>query len=95
MSDNFEQKEFEVLCKEHRKYIEEIRFRWLPNNQIESTRVYEIMYPHEQERVHQKISEWEKYITPISEAWWKERGYGVVWPENNTDPVGYYRLKDT
>jgi hypothetical protein len=52
------------------------------------------MYPHEQTKVHEKISEWDRYITPISEAWWKQRGYGVVWPKNNIDPVGYYKLEN-
>ena len=95
MSENLsEQKEFEILCKEHKEHIENIRLSWLKNNQVKSDRVYEVMYPHEQTKVHEKISEWDRYITPISEAWWKQRGYGVVWPKNNIDPVGYYKLEN-
>ena len=87
--------EFETLCKEHREYIETIRLAWLSYNQITSNRVYEAMHEHEKVAVHEKVSEWESYITPISESWWNKKGYGVVWPKNNTDPVGYYRLENT
>lgn len=92
--DLVEQKEFETLNDEYRKYIEDEKRKWLPHNQVNSTRVYEVMYPFEQEEVEGKISAWSRYITPLAEAWWKQRGWGVVWPPDgdNTKSMQVYKL---
>ncbi len=40
-----EQEKFETLDREYRKYVENIRREWLLRNQVDSKRVYEVMYP--------------------------------------------------
>ncbi len=32
-------------------------------------------------------------IGPVAEAWWKERGYGCVWPEDDSEPMKVYELE--
>ena len=83
---------FKALDNEYREYIGKLKTSWLSINQVESKRVYEVMYPHEQAEVQGKISAWSRYITPLAEAWWKERGYGCVWPEDDSESMKVYEL---
>lgn len=50
------------------------------------------MHPHERTEVAEKMSAWERYITPLAEDWWKKRGYGVRWPDDNSEPMKVYEL---
>ncbi len=88
-----EQKKIEALNKEYKVYIEKLRRDWVPRNQVDSNRVYEVMYPHERAKVQENISAWSRYITPFAESWWKERGYGIVWPEDDSNPIQLYKLE--
>jgi hypothetical protein len=95
MSDNIsEQETLVALFKEHKTYIEDIKRKWLVGKRSKSDDVYEVMRPEEQEEVHRTMSDWERYITPIAETWWKERGYEVVWPESNSDPMSVRKIED-
>lgn len=82
-----------ALFEEHIQYIEKLKARWLSRNRVRSRDVYEVMRPEDREKVHQKIRDWGIYIAPIAEAWWKERGYGVLWPDDNSKPMRVYKLK--
>lgn len=84
---------FKALDNEYRLHIGKLKTSWLSTNQVESKRVYEVMYQHEQAEVQGKISAWSRYIKPLAEDWWKERGYGVVWPEDDSQPMKVYELE--
>ncbi len=84
---------FKSLCKEFETHIGKLKIEWTNDNSPPEFRdVLEVLRPHEREQIENHINRWDKYITPIAEAWWKERGYGVNWPDDNSQPVGYYRL---
>ncbi len=91
--DAVAQTELEALGKEFKSYIEDLRKGWLRQNRIDSRDVYEVMRPEDRARVQGRIRQWESYITPPAEAWWKERGYGVIWPDDNSKPMQVQRLK--
>lgn len=85
--------EFKALEREFTKYINKLKSEWCSRNRVESRDVFEVMRPNEQAKVYNHIAQWEKYITPIAEAWWKERGFGIIWPEDNSKPAEYYVLE--
>lgn len=95
------QAEFDALDKEFREYVNKLKTDWLAKNPANVARdifgvqkdVYEVMNQRDRDRVHAVIAQWGRYITPIAEAWWKERGYAVVWPDDDSKPVKYYKLK--
>jgi hypothetical protein len=51
------------------------------------------MSPRDREEVNQIIDRWNRYVTPLAEAWWRERGYGITWPEDDSKPMQIYSLK--
>ena len=81
------QTEIDALNAEYRRYIDKIQVKWLAQNRVNSRDVYEVMRPAERAEVHQRITEWGTFITPLAEAWWKERGYGVIWPDDDSKPM--------
>lgn len=87
------QAEIDALFAEHKAYIDDLKRKWLAQNRMDSKDVYEVMRPQEREEVHRRIAQWGRYITPIAEAWWEERGYGVVWPEDNSETMRVFRLE--
>ncbi len=82
-----------TLGANYQMYISEIRAQWLASHRVESKDVYEAMSRENRERVHQVIAEWGRYVTPLAESWWRERGYGVVWPDDDSKPMRIYKLK--
>lgn len=54
--------------------------------------VIEVMSPAERERLNKVPAEWEAYITPLAEAWWKKHGYKIIWPEKNDQPTGFRKI---
>jgi hypothetical protein len=88
------QSEVDVLNGEYEVYIRTLRAAWLSQNRINSNDVYEVMRPHERAEVHQCIARWGRYVTPLAEAWWKERGYGVIWPDDDSQPMQVYKLDE-
>jgi hypothetical protein len=81
-----------ALKHEYEAYIKPIRSAWLAENRDRSNEVYEVMRPEDRERVHGIMARWEQHATVLTEAWWKERGYGVVWPDDNSKPMKVFRL---
>jgi hypothetical protein len=86
------QAEFDNMNTEYRAYISKLRAEWLARYEVRSFEVYEVMRPEEQAEVHQRVAQWARYITPLAEAWWKERGYGVIWPTDDSKPMQVYML---
>lgn len=89
------QNDFDVLNREYKEYIEGLKRKWVPKNQVHSKDVFEVMDRFDREKVEQKMKDWERYITPLAEDWWKDRGYGVIWPDDNTKPMQVLLLKDS
>ncbi len=87
------QNEFVALDEEYRAYIDKLKAGWLSKDRVTSKNVYEVMRPEERAQVHQRIARWGRYVTPFAEAWWKERGYGVVWPDDDSKPMQVYKLE--
>jgi hypothetical protein len=87
------QSEVDALNAEYEVYVRKLRTAWLSQNRVNSNDVYEVMRPEQRAEVHQRIAQWGRYITPLAEAWWKERGYGVIWPEDDSKPMQVYRLE--
>jgi hypothetical protein len=86
------QAEVDDLNVEYKKYIEGLWARWIPENRVRSRDVFEVMRPEEQAKVRRVADLWADYVTPFAEAWWKERGYGVIWPKDNSKPMQVYKL---
>lgn len=86
------QDEVNVLNNEYEIYIEQIKRDWTSRNQVESKNVFEVMDEVERKLVGEKILSWGTYITPLAEAWWKQRGFGVIWPDDSSKPMKLYRL---
>jgi hypothetical protein len=83
----------DALNAEYEKYITRLRTDWLAKNRSSSRDVYEVMSPRDREEVNQIIDRWNRYVTPLAEAWWRERGYGITWPEDDSKPMQIYSLK--
>lgn len=83
---------FELLNKEFYQYVETLRREWLIKNRGYPGKVYETMTPKERVEVQNKIMAWREYITPLAEAWWKERGFELFWPEDDCKPVRLFEL---
>lgn len=84
---------FKSLCEKFQIYIGELKTEWRRNNRPpEFKDVYEVLHPDQKKQIENHINLWDRYITPIAEEWWKECGYGVNWPDDNSKPVGYYKL---
>jgi hypothetical protein len=86
--------EAELLWREFKEYVDVLKRDWLRNNRVDSKDVYEVMRPDQREQVQGKIRQWEAYITPFAEAWWKERGYRVIWPHDNSEPMQIQKLEN-
>jgi hypothetical protein len=91
-TDTSEQSEVDALDKEYREYVERLRIPWLFENRVRSKNVYEVMDEEERKEVHERMAAWSRYITPLAEAWWKKRGYGIIWPDDDSKPVQLYKL---
>ncbi len=82
--------EFRQHDREWREYAEQLRLEWIRNNNMRNhPDCFEVMREVDKQRVYGLVRQWDTYITPIAEKWWKERGYTVHWPEKNTDPPSY------
>lgn len=95
MDENLiERKKFEVLDKEYQVYIQKLKWDWTnKNNPPSFQHVYEILRPEEHAQIDQYRADWANYVTPFAEAWWKERGYGIIWPEDNSKLTQIYKLE--
>jgi len=82
-----------ALWQEFRAYVESLQRSWAARNRVHSKDVYEVMRPKERAEVDACIAGWARHITPLAEAWWKERGYGVVWPDDNAQPMQLTKLE--
>lgn len=87
-----DQAEHAALDKEYRAYIEKLQIAWLAHNRMSSRDVLEVMRPEERAEVDRRIAVWIAYVTPLGEAWWAERGWGVIWPTDNSEPMKVYKL---
>jgi len=82
-----------LLDIEYQRFISNERIKWHIENRFHSRNVWEVMSEYERKEVAEYTKKWARHITPISEKWWKERGYGVIWPENDEDPMKVYELE--
>lgn len=89
-----ERAEFEALNREYETYIRGLRTSWLAEHRPQSSDVLEVMRPHDREQVDRCISDWGRYVTPLGEAWWRERGFKIVsWPTDNSQPMLVQKLE--
>jgi hypothetical protein len=84
--------EIQTLNQEYTAYISTLRTKWLAQNRIHSQNVYEVMRPEARDQVHDRIRQWEAYITPLAETWWQQRGYNVRWPKDSSKPMQVIKL---
>lgn len=88
------QAEVTELNNKFEKYIGELKRKWIAKNRIHSRNVLEVMDPMERAEVERRIDAWGTYITPFAEAWWKERGYIVIWPQDNSRPMQVKKIEN-
>ena len=88
-----EQAKVDALNAEYKAYVDRLRAKWTRQNRVDSNDVFEVMHPSEREEVYRVITRWAAYITPLAEAWWRRRGYGVIWPDDNSKPMKLCRLE--
>ncbi len=81
-----------ALSTEYETYIKGLKVEWISKNRLDSKDVYEVMRPEQQAEVRRRLVQWDHYICPLAEAWWSQRGYGVLWPANNSQPMKIYKL---
>lgn len=86
------QSEIDALNKEYDAYINELRTNWLVLNRVNSNDVYEVMSSREREDVRSRMAEWGRYVTPLAEAWWKKKGFGVIWPASDSESMKIHKL---
>lgn len=79
----------------YQAYVTKLRTAWLTENRSRSKGVFEVMSQTDKDEVRRIMARWEAYITPLAEAWWKERGYGIVWPTDNALGEQYFKLETT
>ncbi len=92
-SEEQKRKEHQALSIEYEKYIEELRIKWKRENKPPQFRdVYEVLRPDQIKEIDDHINRWATYVTPFAEAWWKERGWGVIWPDDDSKPMQAYKL---
>jgi len=88
------QEEFRILDQEYTLYIKGIQEDWLKKNRPRIKDVWEVMSKPEHEKVRQCMAQCAAYITPIAEEWWKKRGFGCIWPKDDSAPMQVYELED-
>lgn len=88
-----EKAEVEALGKEYEAYIAGLKRAWLAENRYHSRDVFEVLAPAEQKEVHRRIRQWGVYVTPFAEKWWEQRGYGVRWPLQTSEPMKIFKLE--
>ena len=88
------QAEIDTLNEEYKNFIERSKKRWMRDNNRppREWRLYELD-AEERQRVDGVIRNWEHYVTPVAERWWKRRGFGIRWPEKSSDPCQIYKLE--
>lgn len=92
-ASEFSDNDIARLDVEFKTFVERLRPRWLrENNRPPQAWVLYELDAGEQQRVRGVIQQWEQYITPIAERWWKRRGFGIRWPDDASKPCQVYRL---
>jgi|GEM_PF-2508023 len=86
------QEAFDALDKQYVAHIKPLKFAWIQANRVNSRDVYEVMTPDQQDEIKRRLAGYPEYITPLAEAWWRERGYGVTWPDDDSQPMNVYKL---
>jgi hypothetical protein len=82
-----------ALSEEFESYVLEKRRVWLNENKYQTTEVYEVLNRTERAKVHKCFDQLNDYIAITAEAWWEKRGYGCIWPDDNSEPMGVYKLE--
>ena len=92
-----DQLEFDRLDAEFKLFVTDLQREWLASNkpQIKNVAPVAMTNRHERENIESTQSKWRAYITPIAEEWWLGRGYKVIWPDCDTDPVKYERIENS
>lgn len=83
--------QFDALHAEYVQHMENLKRNWLLlNNTIHNhPDCYEVMRDKDRAEVDGILRSFDVYITPIAEKWWKDRGWTIQWPANNSDPCQY------
>ncbi|MCA9353701.1 hypothetical protein KC842_02410 [Candidatus Nomurabacteria bacterium] len=92
-------KEHARLNKQYEKFIFKLRWDFFSKRENKiptSDKVVEIMTQQEREDLRRlqsvAINRWNEYVTPIAEKWWRDRGWGVIWPDDDSKPMQAYKL---
>ena len=93
INDEEERVKFQALDIEYQEYIHKLKFEWKRENPFHSDKVIEIWDTHDKERADSYAADWAYYVKPFAEAWWKERGYGIIWPNDNSKSSQIYKLE--
>jgi hypothetical protein len=83
--------QFHVLQAEYTEHMESLKHAWLrENNTMRGhPECYEVMRDKDRQQVHSVMRSYHSYITPIAEKWWKDHGWTIHWPKDNSDPCQY------
>jgi hypothetical protein len=86
------QAEVAALNVDFKQYLTGLRTDWLAQNRLDSRDGYEVLRPEEQAAVKRLIRQWNGYITPLVEIWWENHGYGVIWLDDDSQPIKVYKM---
>jgi hypothetical protein len=81
-----------ALKVDYEAYIEQLKMAWNKENPFDSDRVVQTWNASERERWNQHAARWAKYVTPLAEQWCKEKGYRIIWPDDNTQPTRFEKI---
>ncbi len=93
MTEEEQKNEFLSLDTEYQEYIKRLKVEWHQQNPFHSRNVIEVWSNHEREQADQHIARWKCYVTPLAETWWKERGWGIIWPDNDAESTKVFKLE--
>lgn len=82
------------LNEEYQRYIAGERTRWIEARGIRTDTLAPLLSQEARNKIENLSHAWSEHITPLAEAWWNQRGYGVVWPEEHTRPMQVYKLSN-
>ncbi len=73
------------------RYITQEKCKWIAQNRMYN--VIEVMSNVELAELNRRTGLLREHVTRLAEEWWKQRGYGIQWPDDDNEPMGIYPLQ--
>lgn len=84
--------QFDIYFSEYVKLVKTWKEEWLKESPPTDL-VIHLNNPHENTK--KRKEEWSRYVTHRTEAWWKERGWKIIWGLTPNDGCHYEPISET